>query len=230
MPSQEPKRTKRITIAEYYKSWIERKLPPLVRPSRARDYRNHFRTYILPSMTDVELAGFSLEHLEDLRLRLHAKHGLGIKTVRNVIDSSLRAMFRDARKAGLEVALPFGDLEWPRRVVPGPDPFTEVERDRLLEYLAQTVARRPPSGSVRGKGVLSVLRFSLHAILHGHAPLRGCSAQGEIRDQSISRSEESFIWDGCCCSRLAPRLATIRSTEGPPESEIARTCICRFVD
>jgi integrase len=43
-------------------------------------------------------------------------------------------MFRDARKAGVEVAFPFGDLEWPRRVVPGPDPFTEAERDRLLEY------------------------------------------------------------------------------------------------
>jgi integrase len=85
-------------------------------------------------MAEVELAAFSLEHLEDLRLRLHAKQGLGLKTVRNVIDGSLRAMFRDARKAGLEVGFPFGDLEWPRRVVPGPDPFTEEERDRLLEY------------------------------------------------------------------------------------------------
>ena len=125
---------KRATIGEYYGTWIERKLPPLVRPSRARDYRNHFRTYILPSLAEAELAGFSLEHLEDLRLRLHAKQGLGLKTVRNVIDGSLRAMFRDARKAGLEVAFPFGDLEWPRRIVPGPDPFSEEERDRLLEY------------------------------------------------------------------------------------------------
>jgi integrase len=85
-------------------------------------------------MADVELAAFSLEHLEDLRLRLQAKHGLGLKTIRNVIDGSLRAMFRDARKAGVEAAFPFGDLDWPRRVVPGPDPFTEEERDRLLEY------------------------------------------------------------------------------------------------
>jgi len=70
---------KRVTIAQYYRSWIERRLPPLVRPSRARDYRNHFRTYILPSAADVELARFSLEHLEDLRLRLQAKQGLGPK-------------------------------------------------------------------------------------------------------------------------------------------------------
>jgi integrase len=133
-PSVALRIVKRATIGDYYGTWIERKLPPLVRPSRARDYRNHFRTYILPSLAEAELAGFSLEHLEDLRLRLHAKQGLGLKTVRNVIDGSLRAMFRDARKAGIEVAFPFGDLEWPRRIVPGPDPFSEEERDRLLEY------------------------------------------------------------------------------------------------
>ena len=125
---------KRITIGDYFKTWIERKLPPLVRPSRARDYRNHFRYYILPQIADVDLSGFSLEHLEDLRLGLQAKHRIGLKTIRNVVDGSLRAMFRDARKAGVEASFPFLDLEWPRRVVPGPDPFTEDERDRLLEY------------------------------------------------------------------------------------------------
>ena len=85
-------------------------------------------------MAEVELAALSLEHLEDLRLYLQAKQGLGLTTVRNVIDGSLRAMFRDARKAGLAVGLRFGDLEWPRRIVPGPDPFTEEERDRLLKH------------------------------------------------------------------------------------------------
>jgi hypothetical protein len=115
--SAEPKSAKRITIAEYYHAWIERKLPPLVRPSRARDYRNHFRTYILTSMADVELAAFSLEHLEDLKLRLQAKHRLGLKTIRNVIDGSLRAMFRDARKAGVGATFPFRDLDWPGRIV-----------------------------------------------------------------------------------------------------------------
>jgi integrase len=98
--------------------------------------RRHFCTYILPSIADVELARISLEHLEDLRVRLQAKQGLGLKTTRNVIDGSLLAMFRDTRKAGLEAAFPFGDLDWPRRVVPGPDPFIEEERDRLLEYFS----------------------------------------------------------------------------------------------
>ena len=85
----------------------------------------------------MEHARFSLEHLEDLRVRLQAKQGIGLKTTRNVIDGSLRAMFRDARKAGLEAAFPFGDLDWPRRVVPGPDPFIEEECDRLLESFSR---------------------------------------------------------------------------------------------
>jgi integrase len=38
------------------------------------------------------------------------------------------------RRFCLEAAFPFGDLDWPRRVVPGPDPFIEEARDRLLEY------------------------------------------------------------------------------------------------
>ena len=131
-PRRDP--ASRVTVAGYYESWILRKLPPLVRPTRARDYRNHFRRYIFPWVRDIPLAGFSLEQLEELRLHLHREHHLGLKTIRNVIDGSLRAMFRDARKAGVEAGFPFADMEWPRRVVPGPDPFTEDERDRLLEY------------------------------------------------------------------------------------------------
>ena len=44
-------------------------------------------------------------------------------------------MVRDARKSGVKARFPFADLEWPRRIVPGPDPFTEGDRDRLLEFL-----------------------------------------------------------------------------------------------
>src|SRR5260370_32122448 len=125
----------RPTIERYSSNWVGRRVPPIVRPSRARDYRNHFRTYILPYLPDVALQDLSLAHLEELRARLQIDRHLSLKTVRNVIDSSLRAMLRDARKAGVEARFPFADLEWPRRIVPGPDPFTEDERDRLLEFI-----------------------------------------------------------------------------------------------
>jgi integrase len=106
----------------------------MVRKTQARDYRNHFRTYVLQYLGEVPLTALSLDHLEDLRMRLRTERGLGEKTIRNVIDSSLRAMVRDARKAGIVAAFPFADLEWPRRIVPGPDPFTDNEQDQLLGY------------------------------------------------------------------------------------------------
>ncbi len=123
------------TIGQYYEAWVARRVPPIVRPSRARDYRNHFHTYILPYVGDVALKDLSLRHLEELRARLQIDRHLSVKTVRNVIDSSLRAMVRDARKAGIAAGFPFTDVEWPRSVVPGPDPFIEDERDRLLEFI-----------------------------------------------------------------------------------------------
>ena len=110
-------------------------MPPIVLPSRARDYRNHFLTYVLQYLGETPLKDLSLAHLEERRARLQIDRGLSLKTVRNVIDSSLRAMVRDARKAGIEAGSPFADLEYPRRVVPGPDPFSEEERDRLLEFV-----------------------------------------------------------------------------------------------
>jgi len=125
----------RPTIGKYYGAWVTRRVPPIVRPSRARDYRNHFRTYILPYLADVPLQDLALGHLEELRARLQIDRHLSVKTVRNVIDSSLRAMVRDARKAGIDAGFPFADVEWPRSVVPGPDPFIEDERDRLLEFI-----------------------------------------------------------------------------------------------
>jgi len=72
---------KTVTISEYYQAWVLRKVPPMVRPSRSRDYRNHFRTYVLPFVGDVELVELSLEHLEDLRARLQVERRLCLKTV-----------------------------------------------------------------------------------------------------------------------------------------------------
>ena len=76
------------TIGQYYQVWVARRVPPIVRPSRVRDYRNHFRTYILPYVGDVRLEELSLPHLEEMRARLQIDRHLGVKTVRNVIDGS----------------------------------------------------------------------------------------------------------------------------------------------
>ncbi len=121
------------TIRGYYGAWIERRTAPLVRASAERDYRCHFSNYILDTLGDVRLDELSLGHLEDLRSALR-KRELSDKSIRNVIDASLRAMVRDAADEEIPVGFPFPKLRWPERIVPGPSPFNADERDQLLAY------------------------------------------------------------------------------------------------
>jgi integrase len=107
--------------------------PPVVRASAARDYRSHFRNYILKAFGEVALELLSLAHIEDLRVTMR-KRGLSEKTIRNTIDGSFRAMVRDAIQEGIAAAFPFAKLRWPTRIVPGPSPFTEQERDQILDF------------------------------------------------------------------------------------------------
>jgi Arm DNA-binding domain/Phage integrase, N-terminal SAM-like domain len=85
----------RWTVRRYYDQWIERMAPPVVRASAARDYRSHFRNYILDAFGEAALEDLSLAHIEDLRVTMRDR-GLSEKTIRNAIDGSLRAMVRDA--------------------------------------------------------------------------------------------------------------------------------------
>src|SRR5262249_37486964 len=60
--------------------------------------------------------------------------GLALKTARDIIDGTFRALYRDARKEGIALGDPFADVTWPRRPAYEPDPFTEAERDALCTY------------------------------------------------------------------------------------------------
>ncbi|MHB8384527.1 MAG: Arm DNA-binding domain-containing protein [Candidatus Binataceae bacterium] len=126
-------RPDRWTVRRYYNEWIERKIAPFVRVSAARDYRNHFRGYILDVLGDVTLEDLTLAHLEDLRTTMR-KRGLSEKTIRNAIDGSFRAMVRDAGQDDIPAAFPFPKVRWPEKIVPGPSPFTAEERDQILDY------------------------------------------------------------------------------------------------
>lgn len=108
-------RTQPQTIKQFYEIWIEKKKPPFVRKSLERDYRQAFTKNILPFMGNMELNSVNVEILENFRLHLVEERKLSLKTARNVIDGSLRAMFRDAgRRIDRN---PFNDLPanwWPR--------------------------------------------------------------------------------------------------------------------
>ena len=126
--------------------WLPAKKPPLVRASRSRDYRRHCSTYIFPALGTCPLEEVNPQTLEDFRAMLigpktdrFAVRGatlsgraLGLKTARNVIDGTLRAMWRDARIA--DRPNPFEALTWPRGIVRRREPFTEEERDQITEF------------------------------------------------------------------------------------------------
>ena len=123
----------RLSIRDYYEHWIRDKAPPNVRASLGRDYRSHFRNYILDKFGDVLLSDLSLAHLEDLRTSLRTR-GLSEKTIRNVVDGSFRAMVRDAGRDDIRVGFPFARVRWAEKIIPGPSPLTDEERDRVLDY------------------------------------------------------------------------------------------------
>ena len=126
------------TVGEYFKVWIEGKKPPAVRAGLARDYREHFRRYILPQFETVDLKEVSPRRVLDFRTYLTDERGLKMKSARTIIDASFRAMVRDARKIDHLIDVdPFAALDWPRMASPKPDPFTEDERDEIIEQFAK---------------------------------------------------------------------------------------------
>ena len=122
------------TVGEYFHVWIESKKPPAVRKGLERDYREHFKRYILPEFETVKLAEVTPRRLLDFRAHLLEK-GLKIKSCRIILDASFRAMMRDARRVDHLIETdPFEALDWPRLPASRPEPFDEEERDKVIGY------------------------------------------------------------------------------------------------
>jgi len=129
------------TVQQYYEEWIKGKKPPLVRKSRERDYRQAFNKHILPFLGDIPVGQITPRKLEDFRIYLLEQAKLSLKSARNIIDAYLRAMMRDARNVDHLISKdPFAALEWKKQPKEEPDPFTEEERDKILEFYRE---RRP---------------------------------------------------------------------------------------
>jgi integrase len=120
------------TVGEYYKQWIETKVPPLVRPSAAKDYKTTFNVHILPKFRHVCLMNLDYSAITEFRNRLIS--GRSIKTVKNII-STFRALYSDAERnhADLQGRQPFA-LKWQRQIEEKPDPFSAEERDKILGW------------------------------------------------------------------------------------------------
>ena len=128
----------KVTVKDYYAGWIEGKEgDPRLRPSLVASYKQHFTRYILPKkLSAAKLSDLSVSLLNafvtDL---LHS--GLKQKTVRNIVDGSFRAMWRDAMIEGVVEKNPFALLQWQRQPRHKPDPFTFEQRDRIIQWWAE---------------------------------------------------------------------------------------------
>jgi hypothetical protein len=128
-----------------------------VRLTLQRDYQQNFKKNILPSMGDMELNAVTTDTLESFRIHLVDERDLALKTARNIIDGSLRAMIRDA---GRRIERnPFNDLPnnwWPR--LPRASPIRTASRNEMQFSLTTgTIARIGPmrlffSGSGQERG------------------------------------------------------------------------------
>jgi integrase len=123
------------TVKKYYEQWILTKVEPLYRPALARDYSQHFNAYILDKCGSMRLDQINTGDLIQFRTEL-LNRGLSVKYTRNIIDSSFRAMLRDARAEHKELQGydPFLHVQWPKVQMEKPDPFTAEERDRIVQH------------------------------------------------------------------------------------------------
>ena len=125
------------TVGEFFGEWIETKKPPFVRPGLHHDYKRQFQRYILPKFSKTRIVDVTLQDLEAFRLYLNQGMRLSLKSCRNIIDGTFRAMMRDARRHGIGEKDHFASLEWPRISTPKPDPFAAEERDTIIEHFRQ---------------------------------------------------------------------------------------------
>src|SRR5262249_12755594 len=133
---------------------------------------------LLADLTASDLRGLQSELLTSGRPRMPdaapprrgtpSRHlPLSVKTVRNILGGSLRAMLRQARKDGLLTRERFADLmdlEWPKGSMPEPDPFTAEERTRLLAWFATRIFRVPSDPG--GTGYILRPHPAYHIYLH----------------------------------------------------------------
>lgn len=186
------------TLEQYYKAWLPEQNAS-ARPAQARDYKRHFDDYIIPTLGPIPLAELRAKDVRALQAELLARKQaprkdrpktatLGVKTVKNVIGGSLRAMIRQAAADELVTRDVFAGLVWPEWVPPEPDPFDVGEVTRICEWFARKKFGFPPlPGSM---GVRHLAHPSFHAYVHTlfHTGLRPSEASGlQWQDIDLAR-------------------------------------------
>jgi integrase len=203
-----------LTVRGFYGEWIETKAGA-VRPQLFGDYRRHFGGYILrdpvfPELVLAELRPMDVQLLQArLRARVSRRTGKSVseKTVHGVVNSSLRAMIRDARVQDLLVRDPFVGLTWKSLDPPPADPLAPEEWDRVAAWFAGRTFQRK-------------LVWRQHPVFHAYVYF--------LRWHGSRPSEASALaWDNV---DLNQGIAYIRASFvcgalGPPKTRTARRSI-----
>jgi integrase len=151
MPDETPVEVPKppMTIGEYYEVWIRRQIPPRIRANTAENRKIYFDAAILPRFADMPLRNLSPSMLLDFQTEL-LKAGpkgqpLNVRTVKMILNSHFQALFSEARDVdGLVEGNPFTKVPWPDVPEDLPDPFTEEERDKILNYVRVKLAQFYP--------------------------------------------------------------------------------------
>lgn len=136
-------RAERKRLRGFYDAWIPSQTAPMVRATEERKRKIYFESIILPELGGLSFDEIDRTELEAFRGKLlreeigpkTARRKRTLKTVRNIIDGHLRALWRAAEGAG--VAGPWPRLEWRRQARSKPDPFELEERDRIIAWFAE---------------------------------------------------------------------------------------------
>ena len=125
------------TMQEYFDRWIAGKKPPLVRSSLERSYNQHWNTYLKSRLGSRIFTTLTVVDIKELRPTLLSL-GIELKTVKNIMAGTLRAMCRDTQVDGVIKRSPFEDLPrkgwWPETETPPPSPFTFEQRETICDW------------------------------------------------------------------------------------------------
>ena len=246
-PTPPPEAERAPTVQEYAEeTWLPRMTPPAVRASLARSYRKHLgrqtssetaeRGHILPAFGTTPLDEITRSALLDFRGHLtravrDGGKGLKMKTARDIIDGTFRALYRDARRDGIVTGDPFADLGWPRKVRPEPDPFTEEERDLLLDYFWKKDRHYYPlvytmffTGMRTGEAV--GLRWGAVDLCAQQLKIRVSRTLGEDNAPKTKKSERTISLLG----KVVAVLRAARPLHAAPNTFVFTTCTGRPLD
>ncbi len=213
------------TLRSYYETWIAEQTPR-IRPALLREYTRHFTSYILPTLGDLPLTALRPKDVRGLQAELLAREHaprkgyetsgtrLSVKTVRNALAGSFRALWRQVRADEPETVDLFVGLTWPQWDPPEADPLTPDDMRRILGWFrTHRFGFAPLLGSM---GVRRLLHPPFHAYVLAlfTTGLRPSEASG-LQWQDIDLAQ----------GLLYVRRSFHRYTYGAPKTRSARRTV-----